>query len=114
MKITLKGFESLSNKLDKVADVYPTQGLLKGALRVERTAKELVPVDTGMLRNSITHTADMKSARVGTSLSYAPDVEFGTSVQRAQPFLNPALALNRQDIVDDISEDIQKQLGGIV
>lgn len=112
MKITIKGLNSLSDKLDKVAAVNMQAGLLKGSLRVERTAKELVPVDTGTLRNSITHDVKENSATVGTSISYAPDVEFGIG-QPAQAFLTPALQLNIEDIKQDIINDIQKQLGGI-
>ena len=113
MKLTIRGIESLTNKLNKMVVINPTAGLLKGALRVERTAKELCPVDTGMLRNSITHDIRDNYAVVGTSIDYAPYVEYGTSEQPAQPYLNPALILNRQDIINDIVEDIQKQLRGL-
>ena len=113
MNIFIKGIDSLSNKLDKVAAVSANAGILKAALRIERTAKELVPVDTGTLRNSITHVVDNNTAKVGTSIEYAPDVEYGTSSQKAQPFLGPALTLNRKDIEQDIADDIRNQLGGI-
>lgn len=93
-------------------------------LKCEGYAKLLCPVDTGLLRNSITHAvsghgvastsyhADRdkggvsqigrysggtmgsdKSASVivGTNVEYAPYVEFGTSRQKAQPYLRPAV-----------------------
>ena len=43
-------------------------------------AKDLVPVDTGALRNSITHKVvpSEPAAYIGTNQSYAPYVEFGT------------------------------------
>ena len=56
----------------------------------ETYAKMKCPVDTGRLRNSITHTSDGKSAYVGTNVEYAPYVEYGTVKTTAQPFLKPA------------------------
>ena len=35
-------------------------------------------VDTGRLRNSITHTSDDDTAYIGTNVEYAPYVEYGT------------------------------------
>lgn len=66
------------------------------AARIERDAKLACPVDTGFLRNSIgtTITGDGRggivSATVGPTADYAGYVEFGTSRQRPQPFMNPA------------------------
>lgn len=59
-------------------------------LVAEGYAKRLCPVDTGRLRNSITHTHDDEAAYIGTNVEYAPYVEFGTRRQTAQPFLRPA------------------------
>ena len=49
-------------------------------------------LDTGRLRNSITHIVrpDEDSVYIGTNVEYAPDVELGTVYQDAQPFLKPA------------------------
>lgn len=60
-------------------------------LAAEGYAKRLCPVDTGRLRNSITHTRDKKTAYIGTNVEYAPYVELGTSRQKAQPYLKPAV-----------------------
>jgi HK97 gp10 family phage protein len=48
----------------------------------ERYAKMLCPVDTGNLRNSITHTVDEGNlvAYLGTPVEYATYVEYGTGV----------------------------------
>lgn len=50
-------------------------------------------VDTGRLRNSITHSYDSfeQKAYVGTNLSYAAYVEMGTSKSKAYPYLKPAI-----------------------
>lgn len=60
-------------------------------LQAEGHAAEKCPVDTGRLRNSITHIRLGNSVYIGTkSVEYAPYVELGTSRQKAQPFLRPA------------------------
>ena len=49
--------------------------------KAEYYAKELTPVDTGRLRNSITYDVktDEKAVYVGTNVEYAEYVELGTS-----------------------------------
>lgn len=61
-------------------------------LAAERFAKRACPVDTGRLRNSITHIirTDDDSAFIGTNVEYATYVENGTSRVKARPFLKPA------------------------
>ncbi len=58
----------------------------------ESHAKELCPVDTGRLRNSITHaqTGEQEES-IGSNVEYAPYVELGTNRTLAQPFLGPAV-----------------------
>lgn len=69
--------------------------LARRAIRVERAAKRLAPVDTGRLRASITHELQRDArgllAMVGTNVTYAAYQEFGTSHQQGKPFLRPAL-----------------------
>lgn len=60
-------------------------------LVAEGYAKRLCPVDTGRLRNSISHQVDGGSAYIGTNVEYAPYVELGTSRTRAKPYLKPAV-----------------------
>lgn len=61
-------------------------------LAAEGYAKRACPVDTGNLRNSITHAVESAddAVYIGTNVEYAPHVELGTSRQKAQPFLRPA------------------------
>lgn len=57
----------------------------------EGYAKRLCPVDTGNLRNSITHQQENEDTEIiGTNVYYAPYVELGTSRMGARPFLRPA------------------------
>ena len=96
------------------------RGLETCGLVAEGYAKKLAPVDTGNLRNSITHMIDEQepSAIIGSNNSYAAYVELGTGIyaeggggrptpwvyqdakgnwhytrgNKAQPFLKPAAA----------------------
>lgn len=63
-------------------------------LVAEGYAKKACPVDTGRLRNSITHQVrpSEKSVYIGTNVEYAPYVELSTSRTKGQPFLRPAAA----------------------
>lgn len=51
-------------------------------LVAEDYAKKLAPVDTGNLRNSITHSVDDSelSVYIGTDVEYAPYIELGTGI----------------------------------
>lgn len=96
------------------------RGLEKCMLVAEGYAKKLCPVDTGNLRNSITHVIDEQepAAIIGTDSEYGAYVELGTGIyaeggggrptpwvyqdakgnwhytrgNKAQPFLKPAAA----------------------
>ena len=56
------------------------RALERCGLQAEGYAKDLCPVDTGNLRNSISHKVDPgePAAYIGTNQEYAPYVEFGT------------------------------------
>ena len=70
------------------------RGLETCGLVAEGYAKKLAPVDTGNLRNSITHDVDdgEPAAYIGTNVEYASYVCLGTIHMKAQPFLKPAVA----------------------
>ena len=64
--------------------------------KAESYAKKLCPVDTGRLRNSITHQQyDDDTEVVGSNVEYAPYVELGHHTRSGnnvagRPFLRPA------------------------
>lgn len=75
-----------------IADKIPV-ALEAVGLQAEGYAKLKCPVDTGNLRNSITHAQEGNNTEViGTDVEYAPYVELGTQHSKAQPFLKPAAA----------------------
>ena len=63
-------------------------------LKAEGYAKALCPVDTGNLRNSITHQVDLSvdGVYIGTNVEYGPYVELGTvKMPGGKPFIRPAI-----------------------
>lgn len=101
--------------------------------QAEGYAKDLVPVDTGNLRNSISHKVDeaAKEVHIGTNSEYAAYVELGTGKyadggrkdpwvyqdtegnwhhthgQRAQPYLKPAVADHKQTYRNIIEDELK-------
>jgi HK97 gp10 family phage protein len=103
-------------------------------LTAEKYAKGECRVDTGRLRNSITHALSGESTSfsytddngksynggisapddgdsavyVGTNVEYAPHVEYGTIKQKAQPFLRPAATEHSQTYKQIITDEFAK------
>lgn len=118
------------------------KGLERGAKKIQKNAKYLVPTKTSNLKNSIKTksetTQDGAEAQVFTNCEYAPYVEFGTGQrgaesnidrpegvsykadwkgQSAQPFLTPAYlhAKNTGEVEQEVVKSIQqdiRRLGG--
>lgn len=66
------------------------KGLEAIGLLAEGYAKENCPVDTGRLRNSISHAKDKENAYIGTNVEYAPYVELGSRGKEPVHFLQRA------------------------
>ena len=62
------------SKMEKAIE----RGLEAIGLTAEGHAKKETPVDTGRLRNSISHATDKEAAYIGTNVEYAPYVELGS------------------------------------
>ena len=101
--------------------------------QAEGYAKDLAPVDTGNLRNSISHTVDEDEPAVyiGSNTSYAPYVELATGIYAeggrptpwayqddagnwhwtrgnpAQPFLAPAVKNHAQTYSNIIKDELE-------
>lgn len=74
MSVTIKdNTQQVLSALEKAKK----QGLEAIGMTAEGHAKKNTPVDTGRLRNSITHTADSNAAYIGTNVEYAPYIELG-------------------------------------
>jgi HK97 gp10 family phage protein len=77
----------------------------KTAFSIEAKAKQLAPVDTGLLRNSITTNIESPTkATVGTNIEYAPYQEFGTRHQKGKAFLTPAADQEGADFQKNVAK----------
>lgn len=77
-------------------------------LTAQTEAQKRCPVDTGNLRNSITHKVGDDYVIIGTNVEYAPDQELGDFKHKVgqSPFLRPAIEEN----IDKYREIIEKAL----
>lgn len=109
------------------------RALERCGMEAEGYAKDLAPVDTGRLRNGISHAVseDEMAAYVGSNTSYAPYVELGTGIyaeggrptpwvyqdaqgnwhwtrgNRAHPFLKPAVADHARTYRNIIEDELK-------
>ena len=111
------------------------RALEKCGLTADGYAKKLCPVDTGNLRNSITHMVDEQepAAIIGTNSEYGTYVELGTGIyakggggrptpwvyqdakgnwhrtngQKAQPYLKPAVADHARTYRNIIEDELK-------
>lgn len=92
--------DEIKSKMPAILEMLGQAG--ENNAKFEITA--LGAVDTGNLRNSITHTDDGEYAYIGTTVEYAPYVEMGTSRMDERPFLRNAV-LGHQEEYKKIFED---------
>lgn len=69
--------ENNAKAIEEAMDRAVATALEEIGLTAERYAKRETPVDTGRLRNSITHVIGTDSVYIGTNVEYAPYVEMG-------------------------------------
>lgn len=85
----LLGMERSYSRITPLVVSEMKSAMTRATLTVERSAKKVVPVDTGHLRRSITH--EVKAApggvvgKVGSNVPYAKAVEFGTGLLSEAP-----------------------------
>lgn len=98
MAIDVKITDNSDKFLDALSEQLE-QALTAIGLTAESYAKADCPVDTGRLRNSITHAVESgeKAVYIGTNVEYAAFVELGTSRMKARPYLRPAAANHTEE-----------------
>lgn len=102
--VSMKGISA--KEIKKASDEAIETVLEMIGLQAEGYAIEICPVDTGRLRDSITHTVDGHSAVIGTNVEYASYVELGTSKREPHPYLAPAI----QNHLDEYKRMIEEGL----
>ena len=91
VKVTSHVKEVIEAKNEAIARALEAIGI-----QAEGDVAELAPVDTGRLRDSITHEVDEseEAVYVGTNVEYATYQEYGTSKMKPHPFLKPGIMNN--------------------
>ncbi len=122
IEFEIQGLADLKKTLEKLAsDEYNamSRALVEAGFRIQREAKKSIassPInpatgrsipgspphtDTGLLAASVyvntqEHQGRVVSVIVGTDLKYGQWLEFGTTLMKARPWLQPAFAATRQ------------------
>jgi len=85
IKFRVDGLDKMISSLGKMSEKIEKQVVLEfnaSALKIESDAKKNAPTNLGTLKNSIHLTSDLSNNKlvytVGTNVSYAPYIEFGT------------------------------------
>lgn len=129
MSVTLK---SNAQQVKDELSTASLRALERVGLQAEGYAIDLAPVDTGRLRNSISHVVDGNTVYIGTNVEYAPYVELGTGKyypggrptpwvyqdakgdwhwtagNPAQPFLKPAVTNHMETYQNIIKDEMSK------
>lgn len=100
VKVTSHVKEVIEAKNDAIARALEAIGI-----QAEGDVAELAPVDTGRLRDSITHEVDEseEAVYIGTNVEYAAYQEYGTSRMKAHPYLKPGI-MNNLETYKEIAE----------
>lgn len=114
---TTKFFRRVAENFGQKVAKAGKEELKKGALKMEKTAKELCPVDTGRLRDSI-HVEEsgmtikvVADAADDSGVCYGKIVEFSPKIQK--PFMIPARDQHapavRNDVMNAIRDAARKE-----
>jgi len=95
-------------KVGQLLDAAIENALSDMGMVCSRYAQDKAPVYTGRLRNSIRYEVKKSEDAliVGTDVNYAGFVELGTSRQKPQPYLRPAVA----DHIDEYRAIVKRNL----
>lgn len=119
--IKLEGFAELEAALkalpDRTAKRLAQQSVRKGAVLIQKDAKGRVAVASGNLRQNIVVRLRRRAGvavlySIGWTRKgfYGQFLEFGTSRQRARPFLRPAADERFGEVVSTIGRDLGPKL----
>lgn len=114
MAISVKLENDLSELVVKATDEAIAKALETCGLIAEGYGKQYLTVkgavDTGRLRNSVTHTVEGKTAYIGTNVEYAPYIEYGTSKMKPRTYLKPSIADHVDQYKDIIALELKRSI----
>lgn len=83
---------------------------------MQEEAEDRVPINTGALKSSIDFKVERDADEIGINLNidnleaYWDCVEFGTSKQRPQPFMRPAVKKGMEELQDRLQKAFVKSV----
>ena len=101
----IRGQRELNAKIRSLADNIENDVkdvIAENAYLLENKSKDITPVDTGRLRNSIGTELNGLKAIVSVNTNYAKFVEFGTRYQREQPFFFNTFAWIKPKLIAEL------------
>lgn len=101
------------NRFPEIAEAMPesTKAVVrKAGFDIEGHAKNMVPVDTGALKNSINTEFEKGglTAIVAPHMEYAAFVEYGTRRMSAQPYMTPAAEAVRPSFIAAMKQMLEE------
>lgn len=114
IRIKIEGIDEATkniNRINEEAKKAIKEEVGSSILRIQDSAKERVPVDTGALRNSIiVNFYGEMSAESVAKMPYAEAVEFGTIKMAAQPYMTPAAEEERPKFKQALEKALRENL----
>ncbi len=126
MVIGFEGLDKCLAKLKNIENIDIAPVIQDAVIKVQSTAKDLAPVDTGILKSSIRRKTFKRPGKKGspwaygvvyTTTEYAIYQEFGTVKMRAANggigFMIPALDKHRKDIRNSMVRFVNQHISKI-
>ena len=115
MAVRIEGAAEFKKKLQQLAEKYPDvldMALEDTAAAIHLEATRIVPVDEGILKNSINVKSEPMRKSIGTSMKYAVAIEFGTPTGTGpnggpRPYMRPAFNNNYKRVTEFFIKNIK-------
>ena len=126
---SVEGFDRIKTKLDRISRelITSAKNAMEESLKSgEQHAKQVVPVKTGNLRDSIQHNTEQSSSEVtgilsadpkrsGALRNYAKPVEYGHRARNGRhvserPYLRPGRETAWKDLKNNLSKEVRELL----
>lgn len=131
MSVTVRGIGDAVAKLRQIGaegERIASTEIVAAALNIQTGSKQITPVDTGRLRNSIAVAEQAQSlagddeggpvpngirdgmltAVIGTNVTYAPDVHYGTTRMPGRPFLTTPFEQEKPKLLARLQSELKK------
>lgn len=114
-RVRITGMGKLRSQLTRLAADMAKAGdraEQEMAEETKRVMQELVPVDSGRLRDAIRIQEGAQGLEVGPGdeVTYSMYVEYGTSEMSAQPYAGPAADVARSRFRDTVAETVRRSI----